>query len=491
MHKVMLLYIKNLFLLLIFPCIALKSFACQHNYIPLNNITYNPKETHYKTSIITILQESCIFPEHLRTLEVDGVTLTHFFARNGSLATALGTSTDVQNAFETFTKHNSLTNKEVSLIHLKSGGNAKDIFRPVQKFELASFDPPYVQNLHDNQFDIIFLTNIESLLRRGIKLQDLQNLMESLVSKTKMFFIELPEKSSPIHHLIPDPLLIFKKCSPHISVKKISTYGNNSLYFVLITKAVNIQGKQVIFDKIIEFRPASFRVLYRKDNYLLKEQLLDTGRYKIPWLEREMLNEIAIMKSFEGHDYGKVTHHIFSQVTKNSIQLVIPFIKNTVSLQRKLSDLSKKNQYTIIRSLLKTLVNFEENGLTHHDMSVRNLLYHLNTGEVTVIDFARAAKDDTRRQISMYGWVDKWTKSAERSRTPVRPVSDILLAEFLNVCWELYNKDLLDFDKNIMKSEPVLDVNEYGIFKNIAWMVLNKKVTTCKELLDYVDSHPL
>ena len=193
------------------------------------------------------------------------------------------------------------------------------------------------------------------------------------------------------------------------------------------------------------------------------------------------------MKSFQGKDHGTVTHSLFSSVDALCMRLVIPFIHKAVNVSETLLDLPQSDQFKIAHSLLRTLVKFEENGLTHHDMSTRNLLYSKDSQEVTVIDFARAAKDKIRQQISVYGWVDKGSGSSH-TKTPVRSVEDTLLSEFLNVCWELHNRKIIPFRNHVMRSEPITNTEAYGPFKRIAWLILNKKITTCKALLDHIES---
>lgn len=470
-----------------------EAVACKYKYrYPKDTPQFSQpltKEMAYREIIIKALKESCIFPEHLRTLEIEDTHLTHFFAYNGALATALTPLKAEQESFEKHAKKNASKNKENSLIHLINGTPQEDTFRPVAKFTLASFDQTYVKNMKDDQFDVLFLTNIDGLLKKGVTLSTLQNLIENLLSKTKFIIIELPEKEEVLEPLGDHPLKIFDQCGSRVSLKKIGTHGTRSLYFVVVTRTISLQDKTIVFDQVMEYRPSSFRVLYKCKGFVLKEQFLDTQRYTIPWLERDMLNEIDVMKSFQGHDYGNVTHHVFSSVDNTHMRLVIPFIDNASNLSERLLDLTPSDHYRIALSLLKTLVKFEKNGLTHHDMSTRNLLYNSKSGDVTVIDFARSAKDKTRQQISVYGWEDKWSGSYH-TRTPVRPVEDILLSEFLNICWELHNRKIIPFRNYVMKSEPVTDPQEYGPFQTIAWLVLNKKITTCRALLEYIEAHP-
>ena len=487
------LFLRPFFCMLGTLILFSEAVACKYTYrYPKNTPQFSQpltKEMAYREMIIKTLKGSCIFPEHIRTLEVEGTHLTHFFSYNGALSTALGTLKDGQETFEKHAKENAPRNKENSLIHLIDGNPQEDIFRPIAQFHLTYFDENYLKKIKDSQFDIIFLTNIDGFLRRDFTLQNLQDLMENLLSKTKFIFIELPEKEENLEPFGRNSLRIFDQCGSRVSIKKIGSYGTRSLYFVVLTRMIPLQDKGIIFDQVLEYRPSSFRIIYKNKDFILKEQLLDTQRYTIPWLERDMLNEIEVMKSFQGHDYGNITHHIFSSVDKSRMRLVVPFIDNASNLSEALLELTQPDHYTIALSLLKTFVKFGENGMTHHDMSTRNLLYNKTSGEVTVIDFARAAKDKIRQQISVYGWVDKWSGSNE-TRTPTRPVEDILLSEFLNICWELHNRKIIPFRDHVMRSEPVTDVKEYGLFQHIAELVLNKKIITCKALLEYIEAHP-
>jgi len=486
--------LRSFFCIFISLTLFSKAVACKHKYrypTDLPQFSQHPtKKIAFREMIIQFLKESCIFPEHIRTLEVENTHLTHFFAFNGALATAVGTNKEERDIFEKHAKENTSKNKEISLIHFPKNKIKEDFFRPTAQFEFASFNRNYVKHTKDNKFDIIFLTDIDAIIKKNLNLQDLQGLVADLLSKTKFIFIELPEKKEPLAPLGNTPLAIFDKCASQVSVKKIGTHGTRSLYFVVATRTLPIQGKKIIFDQVIEYRPSSFRVIYKNKDLILKEQLLDTQRYTVPWLERDMLNEIKVMKTFQGQDYGRVTHHVFSSVDSSRIRLVVPFIKNTSNLSERLLDLTPSDHNKIILSLLKTLVKFEKNGMTHHDMSVRNLLYNKASGKVTIIDFARAAKDKERQQISVYGWVDKWSDSSH-TKTPVRPVGDILLSEFLNICWELHNRKVITFRNHVMKSEPIGIPQEYGPFEHLAGLVLNKKITTCTALLNYLESHPL
>lgn len=179
----------------------------------------------------------------------------------------------------------------------------------------------------------------------------------------------------------------FKECSffekgndgvifyPSIFLKK----GDEKMFVSKISTTENIENEKYIYDSL----PEKFNnVFYEKVcyKYSFEEKTVHLDNKIKEWLNTKKkqnpevkYDSIISIKFFEGHNLNTI-------------------VKNLV-----------KTSFNDIRKLLKRLrclLNFVESlnnkyYIFHRDISVRNILFNINTYDIRLIDFARSIKYDT------------------------------------------------------------------------------------------------
>lgn len=354
---------------------------------------------------------------------------------------------------------------------LKTLNNNPDI-----TFKLANFDQEYINKM-PYSYDITFIFSVLHHIIYQKGLEYTQNLMNDLLDKTPILFVELAikeeEVTAPWRSALPDnPLDIFAKCK-NIHVEKLGEFGTHLSnvkrpLYVVKKQSLTINDSSYNYNtmKLRSFNhndPKGVdnrtRRYYTGDDYYIKEVVVsdDIAKNEIKQLisfyqdQKSLISSIPVPNLIDWEQSGDRFRFVFEKIEEANV------------LAEQLKNLDNKQKLDIVKQTVNIMSTLEQSGIYHNDIRLWNILFQRNkddTLKVFVIDFDMASDTKIEEPLESVLWL----------------------------MYELNRESIykLNHSKNNMFLTPVSD---YGEFSDIASVIIGKKVNNLKELLDFMENN--
>lgn len=347
---------------------------------------------------------------------------------------------------------------------------------PDINFKIASFDEKYVNNM-PYYYDATFIFSVLHHIINEKGIDFVQDLMVNLLDKTPMLFVELAIKEEkvdfPWRSTLPDnPLDIFAKCKNY-SVEKIGEFKTHLSdvkrpLYVVKKQSLTVNNRSYNYNvmKLRSFNhndpddiDKRIRRYYTGDEYYIKEIIAtdDTEKKQVEQLISFYQDQESLISSIP------TPKLIDWEQTDNRFIFVFEKIKDAKTLSDQLKHLDSKQKIDIVKQTIKIMSIVEQSGVYHNDIRPWNLMLEENqddTFKVFVIDFDAASH----------------TKTED-------PLESLL--------WLMYdlNYETLEEVNHLEKNMFLVPITDYGIFSDIASVIINKKVNSTKELLSFIEQN--
>lgn len=344
---------------------------------------------------------------------------------------------------------------------------------PDISFKSSSFDDEFVKNM-PYHYDVTFIFSVLHHIIREKGIDFVQDLMVNLLDKSPILFVELAIKEEkvdfPWRSSLPDnPLDIFSKCK-NLSIEKIGEFKTHLSdvkrpLYVVKKQSITVNNQSYDYNSMNlrgynhndpDGMDTRTRRYYASDEYYIKEIVAtdDTAKNEAKQLTSFFQNNKLLISAIP------TPKLIDWEQTDNRFIFIFEKIKGAKLLADQLRNLDSKQKIDIAKQTINIMSIMEQSGVYHNDIRTWNLMLKENqdnTFKVFVIDFDMASNNKTED-----------------------PLESLL--------WLMYDLNYETLEEvNHTKNMFLTPISDYGIFSDIASVIINKKVNSSKELLDFIE----
>lgn len=340
---------------------------------------------------------------------------------------------------------------------------------PNVSFDFLPFDESFVEGM-GNSYDVAFMFSVLHHIIGAYGLDHTQDLMLELLDRVPLIFVEFAvaeERKTTLpgwkDNLPEDPLEVFSKCKdcqfellgyfdthvsnikrPLYAIKKKSLIVKESRYEYDTLKFLSYDNEPSSMD----YRTRRY---YSSDEYFIKEIIGDNIMEKV-----QSGNTISFYNSNDAlvETLGIPKLHAWEQKGEK-IRLVFEKVKGS-TLAEKIAILNDQQKRDVAQQIIKIVAKIESKNIYQNDLRPWNFIVEIkdnNSVYVRIVDFDWASPIKTESSINAFLWTLKQLNDKKVEALPSIP------------------KDLRE-----------LPLSAYGIFSDMAEMIIENKANNMKEL---------